>query len=250
MAKRRRRRLGRFRLAVGALLVLLFVGLYGYWAPFPYRPHVLQSARQNGLNPFLVAAVIRVESSFRPTVVSRRGAVGLMQLMPASAAWISVKMGRRGIPDLTNPTENIALGSWYLKYLFTRFHNNRTLALAAYNGGPETVDLWLSRGVLTAHQKSYAGIPYPETANFVRRVTSYEATYRVMYFWIPLEKHWSWGVVSLAKLMSEETKMKLGERLGVDDIVRQEGWGGVPARQCGNLVREAIRLAEEELSRS
>ncbi len=41
--------------------------------------------------------------------------------------------------------------------------------------------------------------------------------------------------------------MKLGERLGVDDIVRREGWGGVPARQCGNLVREAIRLAEEEL---
>ncbi len=57
-------------------------------------------------------------------------------------------------------------------------------------------------------------------------------------------------MVSLAKLMSEETKLKLGERLGVDDIVREEGWGGVPARQCGMLVREAIRLAEEELSRS
>ncbi len=51
----------------------------------------------------------------------------------------------------------------------------------------------------------------------------------------------------LAKILSEATKMKLGERLGVDDIVRREGWGGVPARQCGNLVREAIRLAEEEL---
>ncbi|PSR30659.1 MAG: hypothetical protein C7B43_05040 [Sulfobacillus benefaciens] len=51
----------------------------------------------------------------------------------------------------------------------------------------------------------------------------------------------------LAKILSEATKMKLGERLGVDDIVRREGWGGVPARECGNLVREAIRLAEEEL---
>jgi small acid-soluble spore protein F (minor alpha/beta-type SASP) len=54
----------------------------------------------------------------------------------------------------------------------------------------------------------------------------------------------------MAKLMSEETKLKLGERLGVAEIVRDQGWGDVPARQCGNLVREAIRLAEEELSRS
>lgn len=54
-------------------------------------------------------------------------------------------------------------------------------------------------------------------------------------------------MVSLAKLMSEETKIKLGQRLGVDDIVREQGWGGVPARQCGNLVREAIRMAEEQL---
>ncbi|MCL4318570.1 MAG: hypothetical protein M1596_01535 [Firmicutes bacterium] len=51
----------------------------------------------------------------------------------------------------------------------------------------------------------------------------------------------------MAKILSEATKIKLGERLGVDDIVRREGWGGVPARDCGNLVREAIRLAEEEL---
>lgn len=53
----------------------------------------------------------------------------------------------------------------------------------------------------------------------------------------------------MAKLMSETTKQKLGERLGVDRIVRESGWGAVPARQCGNLVREAIRLAEEELRR-
>ncbi|AUW93295.1 MAG: hypothetical protein OWR62_03145 [Sulfobacillus thermotolerans] len=51
----------------------------------------------------------------------------------------------------------------------------------------------------------------------------------------------------LAKILSEATKMKLSERLGVDDIVRREGWGAVPARECGNLVREAIRMAEEQL---
>ncbi|NMP22845.1 hypothetical protein HIJ39_10845 [Sulfobacillus sp. DSM 109850] len=71
-----------------------------------------------------------------------------------------------------------------------------------------------------------------------------------MYAWLSIREHSSRGVVSLAKIMSEETKMKLGERLGVADIARQEGWGGVPARQCGMLVHEAIKLAEEELSRS
>lgn len=52
---------------------------------------------------------------------------------------------------------------------------------------------------------------------------------------------------ALGKILSEDTKLKLGERLGVDDIVRKEGWGGVPARQCGMLVKEALKLAEQQL---
>lgn len=228
----------------------LITGLYGYWAPFPYQPTVMGAARRQHLSPYLLAAVIRVESHFRPDVVSRRGAVGLMQLEPSTAQWIAAKMGRPGTSRLTDPATNVTLGSWYLKYLMTRFHGNLTLALAAYNGGPGTVDRWIASGVLKEDRSDYANIPYPETKNFVRRVTRYQHAYQWMYAWLQLGKNSQWGVVSLAKLMSEETKLKLGERLGVDDIVRQEGWGGVPARQCGNLVREAIRLAEEELSRS
>ncbi len=57
------------------------------------------------------------------------------------------------------------------------------------------------------------------------------------------------GVVKVAKVMSEETKMKLGERLGVAQLVREEGWGAVSARDCGMLVKEAIRLAEEQMQR-
>jgi small acid-soluble spore protein F (minor alpha/beta-type SASP) len=56
-------------------------------------------------------------------------------------------------------------------------------------------------------------------------------------------------VVIIGKIMSEATKLKLGERLGVDDIVRREGWGGVSARQCGMLVKEAVKLVEEQLKR-
>lgn len=249
MAKRRVRRVVRFRLII-IVVVMMAIGFLYSWAPFPYQTEVMAAAGKNALNPYLVAAVIRVESRFRPAVVSRRGAVGLMQLMPTTGDWIARKMQWTTVPPLTHPSTNIALGTWYLNYLKARFNNNMTLTLAAYNGGPETVDRWLQSGVLSPSQRSFNPIPYPETRNFVRRVKDFERAYAVMYFWLRFSKHFPRGVVSTAKVMSEETKLKLSERLGIDDIVRQEGWGGVPARQCGNLVREAIRLAEEELART
>ncbi len=250
MAKRRRGRLRLGNVAIWAVIAALVVALYGWWAPFRYRTAIVSAASREHLSPYLVAAVVRVESGFRPTVISRRGAVGLMQLMPSSAQWIARQVPYQGPIDLTNPRVNVMLGSWYLKYLVGRFHGNLTLALAAYNGGPETVDRWLQQGRMTQGETTWVHIPYPETRHFVARVRRYRTAYRIMYAWLTVKEHSSRGVVSMAKLMSEETKMKLGERLGVDDIVRQEGWGGVPARQCGNLVREAIRLAEEELSQS
>ncbi len=250
MATRRRRRVVRTRFALGIVLLAVLTFLYGYWAPFPYQPTIMAAARREHISPYLIAAVIRVESRFQADAVSSRGAVGLMQLMPSSAAWVSAQIRRPMPKSLTDPVTSIRLGSWYLRYLLKNYHNNSTLALAAYNGGPETVDRWLAAGILSPHERGPARIPYPETANFVKRVRRLAAAYRIMYVWVDIGRHSTVGVVSLAKLMSEETKMKLGERLGVAEIARQQGWGGVPARQCGNLVREAIRLAEEELSRS
>lgn len=189
MAKRRVKRTVRPRLITGILVCVALAFLYGYWAPFAYQPTVMREARANHVNPYLVAAVIRVESRFRPTVTSSRGAVGLMQLMPSSAQWINVKRHGSQTPDLTDPKTNIALGTWYLSYLLKRFHGNPNLALAAYNGGPQTVDRWLERGVLSASDRGYQRIPYPETKNFVRRVTLFEKVYRVMYAWLAIRKH-------------------------------------------------------------
>ncbi len=250
MATRRRRRVVRFRFVAGLAVLALIAVLYGYWAPFPYQPTIIAAAHREKISPYLVAAVIRVESRFRPDVVSPRGAVGLMQLMPSSANWIAAKSHYPQSLDLNDPRVSIQLGTWYLRYLLSAYRGNTVLALAAYNGGPQTVNGWLLHGVLSSTQTDYRDIPYPETAHFVQRVKRFEAAYHLMYAWLAPGKHFVVGVVSLAKLMSEETKIKLGERLGVAEIVRQEGWGGVPARQCGNLVREAVRLAEEELSRS
>jgi soluble lytic murein transglycosylase len=149
------------------------------WAlPFQYAGVIRTEARRHGLDPYLVAAVVRVESGFRADARSRQGAVGLMQLMPATARWVTTKSGIRG--PLEDPAANVAYGSWYLHYLLHRYGGNLRLALAAYNSGPEVVDRWLSRGQWNTDADP-AHIPYPETRAFVERVLWFRRLYRLVY---------------------------------------------------------------------
>lgn len=167
-------------------VVILVVFAYRYLAPWPYRTTVTSAAQKNHLSPYLVAAVIRVESSFRPSVVSGRGAVGLMQLLPGTAVWIGNQMGEPTpitATGLSDVTRNVTLGSWYLNHLLSLYHGNLTLALAAYNSGPRTVTNWIASGVLNPKHPNYRHIPYPETRNFVFRVRFYQRTYQLMYGW-------------------------------------------------------------------
>lgn len=167
--------------------------MYGYIAPFPYRAEINKEAAMNDVSPYLVAALIRTESHFRPAAVSQRGAVGLMQLMPTSAAWIVTQSPTfkdiRQPLVLSNPTVNIQLGTWYVHHLSRAFHENRVLTLAAYNGGPQTVLGWLNSHTLSWNQVQYRTIPFPETRNFVRRVMLFEKIYYWMYGWMRPAKH-------------------------------------------------------------
>lgn len=120
---------------------------------------VVRAAAQQQLHPALLLAVMKAESSFNPLVVSRAGAVGLMQLVPETAM-------RHGVRNLYDTDENIAGGARHLRYLLDRFHGNTRLALAAYNAGERKVD-------------RYRKIPpYHETRQYVRRVLSYYRDYR------------------------------------------------------------------------
>lgn len=113
--------------------------------------HIVEVATRHGVEPRLVAAIVAVESRFNARAVSRRGAEGLMQLMPATAADLDVQ-------DSFDPRDNIDGGVRHLKRLMGRFHNNLPLVLAAYNAGEQAVI-------------NHRGIPpYRETRQYVVRV--------------------------------------------------------------------------------
>ncbi len=147
--------------------------------PFPYRQTVEIQAKKNGLDPLLVAAVIRVESKFQAGAISNKGAIGLMQVMPQTGYWAAGEMGLPGfsVRQLANPSINLAIGTWYLARLHREFGGNLVQVLAAYNGGDHNVKKWLRTGRLD----KISDIPFPETRNFVTKVLAGYVIYRRLY---------------------------------------------------------------------
>ncbi|PSN20320.1 tail length tape measure protein [filamentous cyanobacterium CCP5] len=143
-----------------------------YWRalyPFPFVQTVQTWAGQRQLNPLLVMALIRQESRFEPAIRSVAGATGLMQVMPATAAWIQ---DQANFPDynLENPEDNINLGTWYLDYTHREYDNHSLFAVASYNAGPGNVASWIGRGGYGSADEFVEQIPFPETQNYVRAV--------------------------------------------------------------------------------
>ena len=115
------------------------------------QEHIETTAKTYKVDPRLVYAMIEVESAWRPTAVSKAGALGLMQLMPDTAREL-------GVRDPFDPNQNITGGVRYLRKMLDRFKNNLTLSLAAYNAGPNAV-------------ASYGGVPpFKETLNYIERI--------------------------------------------------------------------------------
>jgi soluble lytic murein transglycosylase-like protein len=124
----------------------------------PFESLILEHARDQGVRPDLVRAVMQVESAFNPRARSPKGALGLMQLMPATAR-------QYGVVNAFDPEQNVRAGVRYLRALLDRYDNDETLALAAYNAGPNAVD-----------RHGQAVPPYRETRNYVAQINRMAGT--------------------------------------------------------------------------
>jgi soluble lytic murein transglycosylase-like protein len=125
----------------------------------PFHRLILQAAVTHGIEPALIKAVILAESNYNPKAVSKRGARGLMQLMPGTAASL-------GVSDPFDPEDNINGGAKYLRQLLDRFDNDVRLALAAYNAG-------------SRHVRNYNGVPpFRATRLYIKKVFKFQARFQ------------------------------------------------------------------------
>ena len=143
------------------------------WYPLHYSSIVRVHAKNYDLDPSFLAAVIEQESKFRADAKSSAGAIGLMQLQPATAKGIAIRTGgsKFVLSDLYDPELNIRYGSWYLHHLMVKYGDER-LALAAYNAGQQNVDRWRAAG---------EGVQFPETRAYIDKVERLKKIYRRAY---------------------------------------------------------------------
>ena len=147
----------------------------GYWDVIRY------AAEAEGIDPYLVTAIIREESRFDPRAVSRAGAIGLMQLMPSTAYEVnnSLRIGLEDELELYNVEKNILIGVYYISQLMKEF-SKLPYALAAYNAGENAVRQWLCRFGHVDVDEFIEDIPYPETRRYVKKVLKSYWQYRAM----------------------------------------------------------------------
>lgn len=174
------------------LLVVLVFGVISYaysfgpsllfkaWYPLKYEEKITEASNRYGLDPYLVAAIIRTESGWDPEAVSERGAQGLMQLMPDTAADIANKGYVDGYSypadDLLDPDTNIEYGCAYFSFLLSYFNGATDKAIAAYNAGMGNVDSWMEQGDVLQ-----TVIAFPETQAYLVRVNMAQSRYRELY---------------------------------------------------------------------
>ena len=166
-------------------LLVFIIGLYTARRFFPldYTNVILHYSYIHGVDHLLVASIINVESGFNRYAVSPAGASGLMQIMPLTAYWIAEHLGIENFnyeEMIFNPVININMGTWYISRLISSHYNIET-ALAAYNAGSGNVANWLTDENLSLDGKVLIHIPFPETRNYVSRVSLVRRIYAILW---------------------------------------------------------------------
>ena len=176
-------------LIVISILIISFIAivLFGlisfvqeYETPKVYETTVAKYCCEYEVDVNFVYAVIKVESKFKEKAESKKGARGLMQIMPSTAQYIAVKLSEDiNNIDLFDPEVNLKYGIWYLSYLNKMFNDDKMLVSAAYNAGEGNVKVWIEKYSMFGFKVSE--IPFAETKHYVEKVLRYFEMYRNKY---------------------------------------------------------------------
>jgi soluble lytic murein transglycosylase len=151
--------------------------------PMPYRTELERFSKQNGLDPFLVAGLIRQESEFDPKVVSYANARGLTQIEPSTGRELSrrLKLQPYSTAKLFQPAYNLQLGTFYLQSLTAQTGGRVEAALAAYNAGLSRARAWLTWGEFQEQAEFIETVPFAQTRNYIQTVLRNADVYRRIY---------------------------------------------------------------------
>ncbi len=157
-----------------------------YWHllfPQPYWPDLVEQSQRNGLDPYLVASLIRQESEFNAGAISHANAYGLMQLLPSVGKSIAKQQGVKPFDAgrLLDPRINLQLGTANLKQVINRYGGQLEYALAAYNAGDTPVRQWIASGDFRDVPEFVESIPYTETREYVQAILRNRELYRALY---------------------------------------------------------------------
>lgn len=180
------------RLMITGIILCILVLLFGVFKiqnyvlkkiyKTEYAEYVYKYSEENGIDPLLTFSVIKAESNFKRNIKSTSGAIGLMQLMEATAIEEANEINEEIIvtESLYNPEMNIKIGTKYFAKLMKKYENT-LIALAAYNAGIGNVDSWIKDGIIKADGSDIENIPFKETNNYVRKIVRNYRIYQELY---------------------------------------------------------------------
>ena len=170
---------GYFAMEINQLPAEYWQGLF----PRPYWDSLRRHAEENGLDPYLVSALIRQESEFNPSAVSHSNALGLMQLLPSTGKGEAKQIGLKGYnqDSLFDPNVNIELGTRYFRKMVDHFNGQVEYALAAYNAGDSRVEEWRSSSSYRDIDEFVESIPFTETREYVQAIVRNAEVYKRVY---------------------------------------------------------------------
>lgn len=167
-------------------LIFIFILGFSYISikyPIGYKSIIVKESNEYDMDPYLIASIINVESSYDSNAISKKEARGLMQISPQTGKWASEVLNLEGYKEenLFKAEVNIKIGSWYLNKLFKEFNGDLDLILMAYNAGSGNVNKWLKDLEHSKDGVSIDNVPFKETENYVKRINKNYKIYSVVY---------------------------------------------------------------------